>query len=392
MAVRLRLLNLLQYFIGVDIYNLYMNKIKLCIKVVILFFLTLLLISISSCNVSFLPADYFRITHHSDPVDGGWLPNLTGLPDKDEIDFLTKHVVQVMNDDKDRKCTSIHPHLRMMVFQHFVIYQQMANKQHIYFDKSMAHKWAHVLAIILKESSGDSTNITDMKGNSISTYGVKTNLQYWNQILTLSRKSRIPLNNQTNFGLTQTSADRLFNAFHLTQIQKYHISFLEGKQSSLRPKKGGLNTAIIIRRLIWLYQDVAQGRISQADNRIHQHEINQPEFYERYRNGLKMAILYCGTRFMFSDEDDSKIWDKENSKLEKVMASIAYCKLGNSKAGYGMNENNEMCFAKWVTLCPAVNIDIAALTPLKYFATRNATPLCESTFNRLLNQKPTNEP
>ncbi len=327
-------------------------------------------------------ADNIHLSRSKDPVDRGWLPQLTGLPDKDQVDLLTPHIVDLIMKDKDGKCASISLHLRTMMFQHFVIYQQMVNAQHVYFDEQIAHQWAHILAMTLKESSGDSTNITDMRGHSISTYGSKANLRHWKQILNLTMQSRIQLNYQTNFGLTQTSADRLTDAFRLTKDQRYDTVFLENRESASTQGKSRLNTAIAIRRLIWFYQDFAQGRIFESEGRIHQEDINKPEFSERYKTGLKMALLYCGTPLMFRGKSP-----EEPSKLENAMASIAYCNLGNKQTGYGVNEVDEKCFAEWVTLCPALNIDIATLTPLSYFATRGEDPICEDTFKRLIKKR-----
>ena len=197
------------------------------------------------------------------------------------------------------------------------------------------------------------------------------------------------LDYQTNFGLTQTSADRLFNAFNLAKNQKNNTVFLQGKEGALTPGKKELNTAIAIRRLIWFYQDFAQGRISQSDARIHRRDITKPEFFERYQAGLKMALLYCGTHFMFRD-GKSVNEKKLDLDLQSAMASIAYCKFGNAQIGYGKNEFDNLCFASWVTLCPALNIDIATLTPLSYFATRKTSPVCEDTFRALLIKKPNN--
>ncbi|NSL19120.1 hypothetical protein [Legionella micdadei] len=332
-------------------------------------------------------ADHLHLLKAQDPVDGGWLPDLTGLPDKAQVGRLTQHVVDVMMTDNDSQCNAIDPHLRMLIFQHFVIYQSMANAQHIYFDEQVARKWAHVLGMILKESSGDSTNITDMQGNSMSTYESKTDLDHWKNILNLTIQNRIKLDYQTNFGLTQTSADRLFDAFHLAQNQSYDTEFLEGKEGASTPRKVSLDTAIAIRRLIWFYQDFAQGRISQSDERIYQEDINNnPDYFNRYQSGLKAALLYCGTHLMFHKKDSIPLNEEAGPKLINAMASIAYCKLGNSQAGYGMNEFDEKCFAEWVTLCPALNIDIALLTPLSYFETRETKPICEDTFNRLINK------
>lgn len=322
-------------------------------------------------------------SHHSkDPIDGGWLPNLTGLPDKKTIDVYSEHIKDVMGQEEEKKCTAINSHLRMMVFQHFVIHQAMANSQNIYFDKKIAHQWAHVLGMILKESSGDSANITDMKGRSISTYSTLTDLKHWQKIFNLTLKNQVKLDTQTNFGLSQTSSDRLFNAFHLAKNQYFDTEFLEGKKGAQTPKKVTLNTAIAIRRLIWFYQDFAQGRISQEDGRIHEKDITKPEYSDRYKAGVKMALLYCGTKFMFKHPH------KNYSILEDTLAKISYCKLGNARTGYGKNEFDEKCFAEWVTLCPSLNVDIAVLTPLSYFETRGEPPVCEKTFERLLNPKP----
>ncbi len=201
------------------------------------------------------------------------------------------------------------------------------------------------------------------------------------------QKGRIQLNYQTNFGLTQTSSDRLFDAFHLSKNQKYDTVFLEGGKGAETPRKLNLNTAIAIRRLIWFYQDFAQGRISESEERIRQKDINKPEFAARYHNGLDMAILYCGTDFMFRGKS-LESGEEKTSKLQHAMASIAYCRLGNKQTGYGKNEVDEKCFAEWVTLCPALNVDIATLTPLSYFATQAQLPVCKGTFQRLMNEKP----
>ena len=326
-------------------------------------------------------ADSIRLTRSTDPESRGWFPNLLGLPDRYQVAVLTQDMINVMMKEKDSRCTSISLNLRMMIFQHFVIYQHMMNAQHVYFNEQIAHQWAHVLGMTLKESSGDSASITDMCGYSISTDDSKANLQQWRQILSLSSKSHVELNFQTNFGLTQTSSDRLMDAFHLSQDQKYDTAFLEGIASSSTDEKPVLNTAIAIRRLIWFYQGFAEGRIVQSDGYINQQEINKPEYSARYNTGLNMALLYCGTRFMFSEAS--------LPNLLNAMASIAYCKLGNQQTGFGNNEFDEQCYAEWVTLCPALNIDIATLTPLSYFATRNQKPVCEDTFKQLIKPAPT---
>ncbi len=334
-------------------------------------------------------ADHLHMKRSTDPVDGGWLPNLTGLPDRGRVAELTNNVIQQIWDEKDAKCNSVDLRLRMLVFQHFMIHQEIANAQNHYFDEQTAYKWAHILAMILKESSGDSTNVTGMSGRSVTTNKPITDLTNWKDMLVKAEQSRIHLNYQTNFGLTQTSTDRLFVAFHLAKDQAFNTEYLEGKEGASTPRKIALNTAIAIRRLIWFYQDFAQGRITQSDTRIWPGDLNKPEFFDRYKIGLNRALLYCGTGFMFNANYPNT--KEEQAKLQEAMASIAYCKLGNSHSGYGKNEIDEKCFAEWVTLCPALNIDIAHLTPLSYFATRGEKPVCEGTFKRMINPKPASQ-
>jgi hypothetical protein len=309
--------------------------------------------------------------------DNAWLADLTHLPSREEIEVLSKHVDNIMQHEKQKTCKAINPRLRKMIFLHFVTYQHMINQRSIYLSEKNIQHWAHVLGMLLKESSGDTTSITSMTGRSYTNYDAKSDLKRWREVTKLSKTGKIPLNYQTNFGLTQLSADRLFVALHLAGDPAY----LEGK------KKTDFNTAIAVRKLIWFYQDFAQGRLTQAHDRIHTHEQGNPEYAARFTSGASMALLLCGTNYMFYEGYHGK--ETGAADLTKAMTSIAYCKLGDSTKGYGINEANEICFAEWVTLCPTLNFDIAMLTPLKYFATRNAAPVCEDTFKALVIKKPT---
>lgn len=326
-------------------------------------------------------------TNPKDAIDHHWLPNLTGLPDEEQVESLTERFEEAMALEPDKRCNAIDYNLRTVVFQNYLIYQSLANAQGFYFTEKTAMRYAHILAMIVKESSGDSTNITDFKGRSISTSEADTNLQRWNDLLKLSIQRKIQLNTQTNFGLTQLSADRLFVAFKLAHTNKHGKDFLMGKEGVKSPNAITLNTAIAIRRLIWFYQDFAQGRLSQNDSRIHPEDIYKPEYNERYQTGLRRALMYCGTRYLFGAENQAD-WLNQYTNFEKAMASIAYCKLGNAESGYGRTKIDEKCFAEWVTLCPALNVNIALLTPLSYFQTRDEKPVCLDTFKRLINKKP----
>jgi hypothetical protein len=328
--------------------------------------------------ICFIAPTAFAAPHHEAkaPADKGWLADLNGLPSREEIEKLAQHVDTIMQHEKLKTCTSINPRLRKMIFLHFALYQYMANKRSVYLDEKGVHHWAHVFGMLLKESSGDPTSVTSMTGRSYTSYESKSDLERWEKITKLSKNRAIPMNQQTNFGLTQLSVDRLFVALKLAQKP----AILDGK------KEADLNTAIAIRRLIWFYQDFAQGRLTQDHDRIHHHEQGNPEYSTRFTFGTSMALLLCGTHYMFQEGYHEKAGGAAD--LTEAMTSIAYCKLGNSKDGYGLNEANATCFAKWVTLCPTLNFDIAMLTPTKYFATRNAAPVCEGTFKALLIKKP----
>lgn len=360
---------------------------KWLIKLII-FLSLLMLVSVTALstkdNAPQSLADHIHLAHPKDYLDKGWVADITGLPSVDEVSVLAKHVDMVMEEDSDKSCNAISWRLRKMIFLHFVIYQHMANVQSVYFNEQVAKQWSHILAMILKESSGDTTSITAMSGRSISTYQAKTDLSHWRRVLSLSKQSDIALNYQTNFGLSQVSADRLFITFRLAKSKLYDTEYLEGREGAETPRKIVLNTAIAIRRLIWFYQDFAKGRIEQSQGRIRQEDRYKPEYYKRYDKGLELALLYCGTNFLF--QEGYKNTEAGLHALKKAMDKIAYCKLGNPRSGYGVNEMDERCFASWVTLCPSLNVDIAFLTPLSYFETRDAKPLCEASFKRLLNK------
>jgi len=331
------------------------------------------------CTASFAPKSH--LTKYIDKIDRHWLPDLTGLPSVQEVDALDDKLLEVITAEPDKRCRLVKPQLRMLFFEHFLVMQALLNAQNIYFDNDIAKRWAHVMAMTIEESGGDSTNITDFEGHSFANYSKYTNLERWKKILTLSAQTKIKLNYQTNFGLTQTSADRLFVIFNLGKTQLKTHSFLEGLKGIYTSNRVKLNTTITVRRLVWFYQDFAEGRVRQEDKRIHSYDIKKPEFIERYQQGLDATIKYCGTRYMFADINGDK------HALRDAVASVAYCKFGNAIHGYGKNVDEEKCFAQLVTLCPALNIDIALITPDSYFQTRGARPICEATFNSLILKK-----
>ncbi|CAM2909750.1 hypothetical protein [Legionella worsleiensis] len=368
-----------------------MNLTKLMNNLMMGFYLSLVLGFSSPVFGDNIPryTEQSTITELEEPINTDWLPDVVGLPDEFEIPFLTQLVEDAIAQEQDAQCNAVDRNLRILVLQNYVFFQHMANAQGHYFKDTMALKYAHILAMILQESSGDPTNVTDMSGRSITTYKPVADLQRWKNLLKLVEEKGIVLNEQTNFGLTQLSADRLFVAFSLASEPGRLKDFLEGEYGDATPNKVTLNTASAIRRLIWFYQDIAQGRIAQNEERIAEEDIYKPEFYPRFQMGLKMALIFCGTRYLYG-VDAQSTWENKKSNFEKALASIAYCKLGDDQTGFGTNQMDEQCFVEWVTLCPALNMNIALLTPLSYFQSRNKQPVCIDTFKRLLNKGPEN--
>ena len=52
-------------------------------------------------------ADHLHLSRSKDPVDRGWLADLIGLPNKDQVNVLTQQVAGLMLEDKDTKCRAI---------------------------------------------------------------------------------------------------------------------------------------------------------------------------------------------------------------------------------------------------------------------------------------------
>ena len=328
-----------------------------------------------------ISAGFSKIQFFEKPADKNaktaeWRADLSGVPSRETIEKLSKNVDTIIKNDQDKVCMAINPRLRKMIFLHFAIYQYMTNQRNIYLNETNINRWAHVFAMLLKESSGDTTNITSMSGKTYTTYQPKSTLQRWRILGSLAKLKELRVDNQTNFGLTQLSVDRLFVTLKLA----LDPAILKGKESDK------INTAIAVRRLIWFYQDFAQGRLTQNSERIRESEKGNPEHFTRFAFGTSMALLLCGSNYMFYEG----YYKKSNgaADLADAMSSIAYCTVGSSKRGYGYTANDIKCFAKWATLCPMLNFDIAMLTPLQYFATRNATPVCTGAFKALLIKKP----
>lgn len=304
-----------------------------------------------------------------EPPEG--LADIEGLPQVPSAPASVADEIRAAPGGDEAGCKDKVPApLRAMVFRHYQNFQEMQNRQGVFFPEKAAVRASQLLGMVPKESAGDSTNVTDMTGKEVGTYQAQTTLDRWN---TLFKHDKIKYNKQTNWGLAQMSMDRLVVGF---KVDTKLDDFLPGDDTSA-------TSAQNVRRLLDFYQDFAQGRLEQHDRPITEKELADPKappaMKERARKGLQKALWHCGTRFLFKEGQQGEAGAKA---LEQAMASIAYCDAGQAKPD--LNSDAQMkCFARWVTLCPALNLDIAILTPDSYFATRHAAPLCQATFRKL---------
>lgn len=302
------------------------------------------------------------------------LADIEGLPEV-PAELGTAAEVRAAPGGSDPTCKDIPAPLRAMAFRHFQNFQKMQNEQGLYFPPEAAFRAAKALGMVLKESSGDPAAVADMRGKSKTTYKPETTVANWRALFT---HKHITYNKQTNFGLLQMSMDRLVVGF---KIQSRHDDFLPGDDAATT---SALNT----RRLLDFYQDFAQGRLEQGDSPIPQAALRDPKaspaLKDRARRGAAKALYHCGTRFLYKEGSQGEEGQKA---LEDAMMSIAYCDPGIDKPDISSRAQLE-CFARWVTLCPALNLDIAINTPKEYFETRKAPPKCEATFRALIKKKP----
>ncbi|PIP96326.1 MAG: hypothetical protein COW00_16230 [Bdellovibrio sp. CG12_big_fil_rev_8_21_14_0_65_39_13] len=81
----------------------------------------------------------------------------------------------------------------------------------------------------------------------------------------------------------------------------------------------------------------------------------------------KQLVERCHARTLFSDSmeslsNEASVWKKCNP---------------------GIGQQTEIkCLGKWLTLCPALNIEVALEQPLSYFETRSASSLCSDLYNK----------
>jgi hypothetical protein len=307
------------------------------------------------------------------PVLGSF-PNLEGLPQAPYDDAPnTESEVHNAPGADEPGCKSVDPALRAMVFRHYENLQQMQNTQGHFFPGNASAKAAHLLGMVPKESSGDPTNATDMNGKEFATYKAISTLARWKSLF----DQKIVYNKQTNYGLAQMSMDRMLAGNTVT-------TDLDDFLGAVAHPTAGLD----VRRILTVYQELAQGRLTQEDIPISQKALQDPratsELKAQAQEGISAALWHCGTRFLFKEGYTGAEGQKA---LEAAMASIAYCDFGKDRPDPN-SRSQAQCFGHWVTLCPALNLDLAMLTPDSYFATHRAAPLCQATFQRLTKKRP----
>ena len=86
-----------------------------CTKIVVGIFLSLLTALAYPISVEDTPQSVVK--EEQDFINYDWLPEIVGLPNKDRVEILTRHVTDVMKKEQDRKCNAIDYNLRILVFQ-----------------------------------------------------------------------------------------------------------------------------------------------------------------------------------------------------------------------------------------------------------------------------------
>lgn len=180
------------------------------------------------------------------------------------------------------------------------------------------------LGIMIKESSGNPTAVSDMKGRGSrksyisffevnNSFGIQSRPHYGNIELLekLLNQKLVTIDKKTNFGLAQLSADRL------------HMS-----------KWGG---------------DYLKSQAELISN------ISAKEF-----------LNWCMTKVMFSD-DEKSLHTFFDDKIKN-------CKM-SSKNLVGIK-----CFARTINICPRMAIELSLKQPMSYFETKEAKPICEELF------------
>lgn len=181
--------------------------------------------------------------------------------DRDQ-DSSNNDVPQVGNEDSS--CRKLPASLRNLYYSH---YEKMADGKDIRYRTDLANKMAKLLGMTMKESSGNPASVTDMKlrGSSTSVkvffrensqHGVgssghlKISIEARNRLL---NQGGVTMNKQTNFGLLQMSADRLYTQKNRDLYKTYKNVILQspskgvaycGSEHVIRGSKSAIQAAL----------------------------------------------------------------------------------------------------------------------------------------------------
>jgi hypothetical protein len=187
-----------------------------------------------------------------------------------------------------------------------------------------AKSLAKLMGMVVKESSGNPSAVSDMNGKGSATSyksffklnnssGVMSRPHYSSTELLekLINQSGVTFNKQTNFGLAQLSSDRLI-------IPKWGGNYLIEKQKMIKLMDG------------------------------------------------KTFVEWCMTKSIYKDSD---------AVLQKYFNdNIKNCEMGTSSSA------KVKCFGRTINFCPRMSLELALEQPSSYFETRHASPICAELF------------
>lgn len=195
---------------------------------------------------------FAAISFNSSADDKAIIKKMFKTPLKEQLD-LNKQILKQYENCKIENGTSVKlsksckekstPQLRDLM-KTFYVNQPAAKKT-----KALRSKLSKLMGMMIKESSGNPSAVADMNGKGSRTsyksffaanksHGIMSRPHYSNTILLekLLKQDGVTINKQTNFGLAQLSADRLY-------IAKWGGNYLTAKKDLIKsfPPKQLLN-------------------------------------------------------------------------------------------------------------------------------------------------------
>jgi hypothetical protein len=243
----------------------------------------------------------------------------SGEPKAPSVDSIQPIRVESENN----ACREIPLSTRQLFYNHFQWHLSGVSAEK---RKILAHRFAKLIAKAEKESSGNPASVTDM--------GLRG---------------------------SATSVRAFYNDPH--NQRRGSSGFL---RISLATREKLLNNPNVK-----ITHQTNYGLLQQSADRLTRRALNR-DIYDFYKklgiSDKRQAYQYCGTEFLYAGRQ---------AELMSAIKEAASCK-------EGVKSREEIkCFGELVTICPALNIDLALIQPAAYFQTRNAAPRCLSVFYEL---------